>query len=151
MTKNTTGQLVSEPNGSGTQSDINTPDGMTIATAGNDNARRLAACWNACEGSEVEDLERLGADFIKPLIDLIDENEKLKKQAKENRDNARAMIADEMKRTGECLALRESKADLLAALQFCYDWFENDSHITEACASPMQRARAAIAKATGAA
>lgn len=37
------------------------------------NARRLAACWNACEGSKTEDLEELGADYIKPLIKLIDE------------------------------------------------------------------------------
>lgn len=47
------------------------------------NARRLVACWNACDGSETEDLERLGANFIKPLIDLID-----------YRDAARTLLSD---------------------------------------------------------
>lgn len=46
-----------------------------IATCltGND-ARRIVACVNACEGAPIEDLERLGKDYVKPLIALIDAN-----------------------------------------------------------------------------
>lgn len=42
-----------------------------------ENARRIVACVNACEGSKTEDLERLAKDFIKPLIDLIDQRGQL--------------------------------------------------------------------------
>lgn len=42
-----------------------------------ENTRRLVACWNACEGSKTEDLELLGPDYIKPLIDLIDQRDEM--------------------------------------------------------------------------
>lgn len=58
-------------------------DGIMAHVESDADARRLAACWNACEGSDVEDLERLGADFIKPLIDLIDERDQLKAQTED--------------------------------------------------------------------
>lgn len=41
------------------------------------DARRIVACVNACEGSETEILEQLGGDFVKPLIDLIDQRDEL--------------------------------------------------------------------------
>ncbi|WP_320153010.1 hypothetical protein [uncultured Tolumonas sp.] len=41
------------------------------------NARRIVACVNACEGSTTEDLERLGKDFVAPLINLIDQRDEL--------------------------------------------------------------------------
>lgn len=41
------------------------------------NARRLVACWNACEGSTTESLELLGSDYIKPLVDLIRQRDEL--------------------------------------------------------------------------
>ncbi len=44
------------------------------------DARRLAACWNACDGSETEDLERLGADFIAPWIKMLDERDNAVKE-----------------------------------------------------------------------
>lgn len=54
--------------------DLKRADGVVIGIEmSHDDARRLAACWNACEGSKTEDLEELGADYIKPLIKLIDE------------------------------------------------------------------------------
>lgn len=34
------------------------------------DARRLAACWNACEGLDTGALERIGDNFIKPMADL---------------------------------------------------------------------------------
>lgn len=48
--QHTKGRLEAQANGSDSQFDINTKDGMTVATASKANARRLAACWNACEG-----------------------------------------------------------------------------------------------------
>ena len=42
-----------------------------------ENARRIVACVNACEGSKTQDLERLGKDYVKPLIDLIDQRDRL--------------------------------------------------------------------------
>ncbi len=63
-------------------SDIEREEGQPIAVGlAQPDARRLAACWNACEGSATKDLEELGADYIKPLIKLIDERDAL--QARE--------------------------------------------------------------------
>lgn len=41
--------------------------------------------------------------------------------------------------------------DLLAALQDCFQWFENDSPLDAPCGPEMRKAREAIAKATGSA
>lgn len=49
-------------------------DGRLDADA---NARRLVACWNACEGAKTEDLEALGPQFIEPVIKLIDQRDEL--------------------------------------------------------------------------
>lgn len=43
------------------------------------NARRIVACVNACRDSETEDLERLGKDYIQPLLNLIEQRDELTK------------------------------------------------------------------------
>jgi hypothetical protein len=59
------------------QAVMSPPNGLAAFDLDLANARRIVACVNACEGSETEVLEKLGADFIKPLIDLIDDRANL--------------------------------------------------------------------------
>ena len=54
---------------------VRTADGKGAIADTPEDARRLAACWNACDGSTTEDLERLGSDFIAPWVKLFDELE----------------------------------------------------------------------------
>lgn len=41
--------------------DLNTPDGRTLASSSLPIARRLAACWNACENVPTEQVEELAS------------------------------------------------------------------------------------------
>jgi hypothetical protein len=81
-TKHTPGRLIHATD-LGQVGSIETPDGNIIAVAQaqpNDkdrsirtaNARRLAACWNACEGISTESLDRLGTiDRARVELDVI--------------------------------------------------------------------------------
>jgi len=53
-------------------------------------ARRLAAAWNACEGIDTGSLERIGDNFIKPMIDLQDQRD----AAKAELNAARALLRE---------------------------------------------------------
>lgn len=55
------------------------------------DARRIVACVNACEGSETELLEKIGADYSKPLIDLINHAKDLTDQRNELLSALRAL------------------------------------------------------------
>lgn len=90
MSEHYEGKLICVDAGDQTEFDLDTEDGWTIATAGRGNARRIAAAWNAVEGSKTEVLEALGADFVKPLIDLIDDKERLSKEL----NAARALLRE---------------------------------------------------------
>lgn len=72
----------------------------------NENARRIVACVNACEGSDTEVLESLGLDFIKPMVDLIDRNRQLEQQ----------------------LAARDAEIAELRKDAERYQWLRNSAH-----------------------
>jgi predicted metal-dependent phosphoesterase TrpH len=68
------------------------------------NARRLVACWNACDGIETDHLERHGLpDFAKKISDLRAQHDELQKQVAE------------IAQLG--MVLREQRDELLAALE----------------------------------
>lgn len=84
------------------------------------NMRRLAACWNACEGLSTEALERLGTlDRARVELDVI------RVQAIAQRD------------------------ELLAALRRAASGLESVSYQDPSIASALGVARSALARATG--
>lgn len=85
------------------------------------NARRLVACWNACEGISTDDIEAHSVNIIHKLHD----------------DAAKRVLSE--------------RDELLEALLGCIAAIERTAHCTEADRfAAADKARAAIAKAGGA-
>lgn len=69
------------------------------------NARRLVACWNACEGIETESLEVVNNKYKQPILDLADGN-LLSKQSQDRLRNENAALKEEL---GLCHGTLESR------------------------------------------
>ncbi|WP_133306462.1 hypothetical protein [Pseudomonas sp. LS-2] len=94
-----------------------------------ENARRLVACWNACEGIPTDALEkgRISSDAF---------------QLKESRGDAAEQHCEEL-----LIALIESRDVISTALKTgAPDWFDSDEAVSKH--TTVQKIDAAIAKAT---
>jgi hypothetical protein len=74
-----TGRLISETD----QRPIATVWSGAFEGLGQANARRLAACWNACDGASTELLEKIVDSWIKPMADLESERDQLRAEVRE--------------------------------------------------------------------
>lgn len=126
MSAHTEGRLTAEEGGF-----LLRADGTCIAATGGEqdaaNARRLAACWNACEKVNTDDIETLAASG-----GLVIAEEAMK----------RAVIE-----RGELLAAAQ------AFIKYDHDGFNESGHVALMLlyADALRLAKAAVAKSTGAA
>lgn len=79
----------------------------TLGNGGESNARRIVACVNACEGSSTEILESLGSDFVAPIVNLIDQRDRLLdalESIMQNRRITSVMWSDEVQANNAAIA-----------------------------------------------
>ena len=102
-------------------------DGMTIAAFIDEpseaNTRRLAACWNACDGMETQQVEQIS----------------------QQGETLASRLALHVETEAKLISQRDELLEAIAGLVGCID------HGSENPTEKLDAARAAIAKATGAA